>query len=222
SWTVLKRGDILHIVGAPEDVQRAGKFLGFMEHDLSRSDLTFLAGCICAGILFGMLKFNAAGIMLGLGTAGSILVVGLVAGWARSHYPVFGVIPDSAQRLLIDIGLIVFIAAVGLLAGPHAVEAYHKSGGGYFARIFVSGMIITIMPLAVGAIVCRFLLKMSPLMILGGLAGAQTCTPGLNALRDATGSNIGTLAYTVPYAIGNILLTVWGPVVVAIVHAMRT
>jgi putative transport protein len=62
---------------------------------------------------------------------------------------------------------------------------------------------------------------MSPLMILGGLAGAQTCTPGLNALREASDSNVGSLAYTVPYAIGNILLTVWGPVVVAIVHAMR-
>ena len=59
-------------------------------------------------------------------------------------------------------------------------------------------------------------------LILGGLAGAQTCTPGLNALREATGSNISTLAYTVPYAIGNILLTIWGPVVVAVVHAMRT
>ena len=59
-------------------------------------------------------------------------------------------------------------------------------------------------------------------MTLGGLAGAQTCTPGLNALREASDSNIGSLAYTVPYAIGNILLTVWGPVIVAIVHAMRT
>ena len=63
---------------------------------------------------------------------------------------------------------------------------------------------------------------MSPLMALGGLAGAQTCTPGLNALREAADSNVATLAYTVPYAIGNILLTIWGPVVVAIVHAMRT
>ena len=68
----------------------------------------------------------------------------------------------------------------------------------------------------------RYWLNMSPLMTLGGLAGAQTCTPGLNALREASGSNIGSLAYTVPYAIGNIVLTIWGPVVVAIVHAMRT
>jgi putative transport protein len=62
---------------------------------------------------------------------------------------------------------------------------------------------------------------MSPLMILGGLAGAQTCTPGLTALREASDSNVGSVAYTVPYAIGNILLTVWGAIVVALVHALR-
>ena len=79
----------------------------------------------------------------------------------------------------------------------------------------------TIVPLAAGTIVARYVFKLSPLMVLGGLAGAQTCTPGLTALRDASDSNVGSLAYTVPYAIGNILLTIWGPVVVAIVHAMR-
>lgn len=220
-WTIVERGDILHLVGAPDDVERAGRYVGFRERDLSRTDLTFLAGGICAGILLGLLKLRAGGIALGLGTAGSILVIGLVAGWVRSRHPVFGAIPEPAQRLLMDIGLIVFIAAVGLQAGPHAVEAYDKSGGAYFGNIFVAGTIVTTVPLVVGAIVARYLLKMSPLMILGGLAGAQTCTPGLTALREASGSNVGSLAYTVPYAIGNILLTVWGPVVVAIVHAMR-
>jgi putative transport protein len=221
-WTVVQRGDILRIVGGPDDVERAGKHIGFVERDLSKTDLTFLAGGICAGMLLGLLKLTAGGVVLGLGTAGSILVVGLVAGWARSRYPVFGAIPDPAQRLLMDIGLIVFIAVVGMHAGPHAVEAYRTSGGQFFASIFVAGIIVTTVPLAVGTIVARYVLRMSPLMTLGGLAGAQTCTPGLNALREASGSNIGSLAYTVPYAIGNILLTVWGPVVVAIVHAMRT
>jgi len=221
SWTVVERGDILHLVGSPDDIERTGKYVGFVERDLSRTDLTFLAAGICAGILLGLLKLNAGGIVLGLGTAGSILVIGLLAGWVRSRYPVFGAIPEPAQRLLMDIGLIVFIAVVGLQAGPHAVEAYVKSGGAYFRNVFVAGMIVTTVPLAVGAISGRYALKMSPLMILGGLAGAQTCTPGLTALREASGSNIGSLAYTVPYAIGNILLTVWGPVVVAVVHAMR-
>jgi putative transport protein len=221
-WTVLQRGDILRIIGAPDDVERAGQYVGFVEHDMAKTDLMFLAAGICAGMLLGLLKFSAGGVTLGLGTAGSILVVGLAAGWARSRYPVFGAIPEPAQRLLMDIGLIVFIAVVGMHAGPHAVEAYHTSGGAFFASIFVAGAIVTVVPLAAGTIAARYWLKMSPLMTLGGLAGAQTCTPGLNALREASGSNIGSLAYTVPYAIGNILLTVWGPVVVAIVHAMRT
>jgi putative transport protein len=220
-WTTVERGDVLRIVGAPDDVARAGKHIGFLEHDLAKTDLTFLAGGICVGMLLGLLKVNIAGIAFGLGTAGSILLVGLVAGWARSRYPVFGSIPEAAQRLLMDIGLIVFIAVVGMHAGPHAVEAYHTSGGAFFASIFVAGMIVTIVPLAAGTITARYVLGMSPLMTLGGLAGAQTCTPGLNALREASGSNVGSLAYTVPYAIGNILLTVWGPVVVAIVYAMR-
>jgi putative transport protein len=102
------------------------------------------------------------------------------------------------------------------------VEAYRESGGAFFATIVAAGMVVTVMPLAVGTMAARFIFKMSPLMILGGLAGAQTCTPGLNALREASGSNVGALAYTVPYAIGNILLTLWGPVIVAVVHTMRS
>ena len=220
--TVIERGDILQIVGAPDDVARTAKYIGFVERDLAATDLTFLAGGICVGMLLGLARINVAGIALGLGTSGSILVVGLLAGWARSRYPVFGSIPEPAQRLLMDIGLIVFIAIVGMHAGPHAVDAYLTSGGAYFANIFMAGMIVTIVPLAAGTIAARYVLKMSPLMTLGGLAGAQTCTPGLNALREVSDSNIGSLGYTVPYAIGNILLTIWGPIVVAVVHAMRT
>ena len=77
-------------------------------------------------------------------------MIGLVAGWARSRYPVFGAIPEPAQRLLMDIGLIVFIAVVGMHAGPHAVEAYRTSGGSFFASILLAGVIVTIVPLAVG------------------------------------------------------------------------
>jgi putative transport protein len=220
-WLVLQRGDVLQIVGAPDDVARAARHVGFVERDLSATDLTFLAAGICAGMLLGLLKLSVGGMVLGLGTAGSILVVGLAAGWARSRYPVFGAVPEAAQRLLMDIGLIVFIAVVGLQAGPHAVEAYRASGGAYFASIVVAGMVVTTVPLAAGLIAGRYLLKMSPLMLLGGLAGAQTCTPGLTALREASDSNVGSVAYTVPYAIGNILLTVGGALVVALVHALR-
>ena len=221
-WTVVERGDMVRMTGSPADVDRAAAFGGFVERDIAKTDLAFLAGGICLGVVFGMLKFNVGGAALGLGTSGSILVIGLLAGWARSRYPVFGAIPVAAQRLLMDIGLIVFIAVVGLHAGPHAVEAYRTSGGAYFASIFFSGAIVTVLPLFVGALVARRLFRMNPMMVVGSLAGAQTCTPGLNALREVSGSNIGALAYTVPYAVSNIVLTIWGPVVVAVVHALRT
>ncbi len=221
-WTVVERGDVLRMLGSPADVERMAQFTGFVERDLTRTDLGFLAAGICAGILAGMVKLKLGGAALGLGTAGSILVVGLLAGWARSRYPIFGAIPVPAQRLLMDIGLIVFIAVIGLNAGPHALEAYSKSGGAFFARIFFGGMVVTIMPLVAGTIFARLILRMNPLMALGGIAGSQTCTPGLNALREACGSNVGALAYTVPYAVGNIVLTIWGPVVVAIMHAIRS
>src|SRR6185369_7655340 len=134
-------------------VERGGHYIGFIEKDLAATDLTFLAGGICAGMLLGLLKINVGGVVIGLGTAGSILVIGLVAGWARSRYPVFGSIPEPAQRLLMDVGLIVFIAVVGMHAGPHAVEAYHVSGGAFFARILIAGVIVTVVPLAAGAVV---------------------------------------------------------------------
>jgi putative transport protein len=221
-WTVIERGDVVRMTGSPTDVDRAAAFGGFVERDLAKTDLAFLAGGICLGVVFGMLKFNVGGAALGLGTSGSILVVGLLAGWARSRYPVFGAIPVPAQRLLMDIGLIVFIAVIGLHAGPHAVEAYQKSGAAYFASIFFSGMVVTMVPLMIGAFVARKLFDMNPLMAMGSLAGAQTCTPGLNSLREVSGSNIGALAYTVPYAVSNIVLTICGPIVVAVVHAMRS
>jgi putative transport protein len=220
-WTVIERGDLVRLTGSPADVDRAAAYAGFVERDLAKTDLAFLAGGICLGVVAGMVKLNVGGAALGLGTSGSILVVGLLAGWARSRYPVFGAIPVAAQRLLMDIGLIVFIAVIGLHAGPHALEAYEKSGGEWFAKIFLSGAVITMVPLAVGALVARKFFDMNPMMVVGALAGAQTCTPGLNALREATGSNVGALAYTVPYAISNIVLTIWGPVVVAVIHALR-
>jgi len=120
-----------------------------------------------------------------------------------------------------DLGLTVFVALIGLKAGPHAVEAYHESGAAFFAQILFAGAVVTLVPLAVAAIVGRFILRMSPLMLLSGLAGAQTCPPGLAALREASASDVASLGYAVPYAVGSILLTMCGPVVVAIVHAMR-
>ena len=60
----------------------------------------------------------------------------------------------------------------------------------------------------------RFVLKMNPLILFGACAGAGTVTAALRAIQDESGSKLPVLGYTVPYAVGNILLTAWGPVIV--------
>ena len=80
-------------------------------------------------------------------------------------------VPESAQRLFADLGLLVFIAIIRLTAGPHAVEALEKNGGRYLASVFAAGAIVTMVPVACGALFARRILKMNPMMMLGSLAG---------------------------------------------------
>jgi putative transport protein len=219
--TVVEAGDVLRLIGAPSDVERAINFLGFREYDPSRTSIALLGGCIALGILLGFLTIKVGGVPMGLGTSGSILVVGLVAGWLRSRTPIFGAVPEPARRLLTDIGLVVFIAIIGLTAGPHAVEALGERGVSYFAKVFFAGAIVTMAGPLIGTLFGYWILKMNPVLILSGITGGQTCTPGLNALREAGGNDVASLGYPVTYAIGNVLLTIWGPIVVAIVHSWR-
>jgi putative transport protein len=62
----------------------------------------------------------------------------------------------------------------------------------------------------------RHVLKMNPLILLGACSGAGTVTAALRGIQDEAGSKLPVLGYTVPYAIGNILLTAWGPVIVVL------
>ncbi len=141
--TVVEAGDVLRLIGSPSDVERAIRLIGFKEYDAEKTSLALLGGCIALGILLGFLSIKVGGVPLGLGTSGSILVVGLVAGWLRGRTNIFGAVPEPARRLLTDIGLVVFIAIIGLTAGPHAVAALHERGVGYFLKVFFAGAVVT-------------------------------------------------------------------------------
>ncbi len=221
SGTIIEAGDVLRLIGSPGDIERAIALIGFKEYDPDKTNIALVGGCIALGILLGFLAIPVGGVPLGLGTSGSILVVGLVAGWLRCRTPIFGAVPEPARRLLTDIGLVVFIAIVGLTAGPHAVAALHERGVGFFLEVLLAGAVVTLIGPLVGTIFGRWIMKINPVLILSGVAGAQTCTPGLNALRESGGNDVASLGYPVTYAIGNVLLTIWGPIVVAVVHAWR-
>ena len=210
--TIVNRGDLLRLAGAQPDVERAGAALGYIERQSSESDVVFLGVGILVGGLVGMLTLTVGGLPLTLTTSGGALIMGLVFGWLRSVYPTFGRIPEPALWIFDTVGLAVFIGVVGLTAGPTFVSGLRQTG----PSLLVVGMIVALLPHLVTLLFGLHVLKMNPLILFGACAGAGTVTAALRAIQDESQSKLPVLGYTVPYAIGNILLTAWGPVIVVL------
>jgi putative transport protein len=208
--TVVNRGDLLRLAGAREDVERAGRALGYVERPSSETDVVFVGFGILLGGLFGLLSITVAGLPLSLTASGGALIMGLVFGWLRSVRPTFGRIPEPALWVFDTIGLAVFIGVVGLGAGPSFVAGLRALGP---SLLFV-GFVVAVAPHTVALLFGRYVLKMNPVILFGACAGAGTVTAALRSIQDEADSKLPVLGYTVPYALGNILLTAWGPVIV--------
>jgi len=209
--TLLDRGDVLRLIGTKPDVERAARELGYADRPTTSTDMVFVGTGIVIGGFVGLLSVTVAGIPLTLTASGGALVMGLVFGWLRSAYPFFGRIPEPAIWIFDTLGLCIFIGVVGLSAGPSFVSGLQKSG---ISLVFV-GLVSALLPHTLAILFGRYVLKMEPLIVLGACAGAGTITAALRAVQDQAQSSVPALGYTVPYAIGNILLTAWGPVLVA-------
>jgi putative transport protein len=208
--TVLNRGDLLRIAGAKSDVERAGHAVGYIERSSSETDVVFVGLGILAGGLIGSLTLMVGTLPLSLTASGGALIMGLVFGWLRSVRPTFGRIPEPALWVFDTIGLAVFIGVVGLSAGPSFVAGLRQMGP---SLLFV-GFVVAVTPHVTALLFGRYVLKMNPVILFGACSGAGTVTAALRSIQDEAESKLPVLGYTVPYAIGNILLTAWGPVIV--------
>jgi putative transport protein len=210
--TTLYRGDLLRIAGNAFDVARASEAIGYVERPSSETDVVFVGLGVLIGGLFGLLSIDVAGLPLTLTSSGGALIMGLVFGWLRSVRPTFGRIPEPALWVFDTIGLAVFIGVVGLDAGPTFVAGLKQTG----PALLGVALVVCVTPHVVALLFGRYVLGMHPVILLGACAGAGTATAALRAVQDEAQSRLPVLGYTVPYAIGNILLTAWGPVIVAL------
>ena len=208
--TTLNRGDLLRSTGPSEDVERAGQALGYIERPSATTDVIFVGLGIVLGGLVGLLSLNVGGLPISLTSSGGALIMGLVFGWLRSVYPTFGRIPEPALWVFDTIGLAVFIGIVGITAAPSFVDGLRRTG----VSLVIVGVVAAIVPHLTALLFGRFVLKMNPVILFGACAGAGTSTAALRAIQDEARSKVPVLGYTVPYALGNILLTAWGPVIV--------
>jgi putative transport protein len=210
SKMVVSKCDVIQVIGSRTDVERFVKYLGYPERSTVLTDLVMVGiGCV-VGTLAGLIMVPVAGVPLTLGVGGGVLIAGLVAGWLRAIHPTFGQIPTGAQWIFTDLGLNLFIACVGLTAGPKAVHALQTTG----VALLVAGMILTLVPHILGIFFGKFVLKLNPVLLFGALTGAGTITAALNALKEEADSSLPALGYTAPYAFGNVFLTIWGTVLI--------
>lgn len=206
----LNRGDLLRLAGPTQEVERAGRALGYIERSGATTDMVFVGLGIVLGGLIGLLSVKVGGLPLSLTASGGALIMGLVFGWLRSVYPTFGRIPEPALWVFDTVGLAVFIGVVGLTAAPGFVDGLRRTG----LSLVLVGLVVAIIPHLTALLFGRFVLKMNPVILFGACAGAGTSTAALRAIQDEAQSKAPVLGYTVPYALGNILLTAWGPVIV--------
>ncbi|AVC43160.1 aspartate-alanine antiporter [Achromobacter ruhlandii] len=212
--TVVQYGDLVTLVGAEPELSQAGAGLG---NELRRSgvtDLVFLAFGILAGLMIGALGARLWGIPVSLGSGGGALVSGLVCGWINAKRPALGHMPDQAVQLLKDLGLAVFVACVGLSAGPEAVALIREHG----AVLPLIGLLVSLGPACLSLWVGHKLLKIEGPLLVGAIAGQHVSTPAISAILGASGSAVPLLGYTVTYAIANVLLPVLGPIIVSLAH----
>jgi putative transport protein len=212
--TIVNRGDVLKISGLREEVDRATKIIGYLDSNSPATDMIFVGLGIVIGGLVGLISITIAGISITLTTSGGALVMGLIFGWLRSKTPKLGRIPEPALWIFDTVGLASFIGIIGLSAGPSFISGLHKTGIG----LLFAGVIVAVVPHIFGLLVGRFILKINPVILLGAQSGAGTMTAALKAVQENANSKLPVLGYTVPYALGNILLTAWGPVIVALMN----
>jgi putative transport protein len=208
--TLISKCDILHLVGTRDAVERAAKVLGYALRPTAVTDLVMVgAGCVL-GTLAGMLVLPVAGIPLTLGTGGGVLVAGLVIGWLRSIRPTFGQISDGGQWLLNDLGLSLFVACIGLASGKAAYQALMANGG----IIFLAGIVMALVPIALGMAFGKFFLRMNPVLLLGALTGARVIPQAMTALEEDAGSTTPALGFAAPFAFANVFLTIMGSIII--------
>ena len=121
--TKLQKRDVVFVVGLKSAVQRAAEMMGIIARPSTATDLLTLSIGMILGFLIGMIQFPAFGSQVGLGNAGGLLVSGIIVASLSSRLRFFGSTPNAARNVLEDLGLVVFVAIVGLNSGATLLES---------------------------------------------------------------------------------------------------
>lgn len=210
----LKTGDELRFIGSPVDLDRVQSRIGYRITAAAVTDFIFFGLGMLVGMLIGMIQFRIWSIPISIGSGGGCLLSGLAFGWLRSVHPKFAALPLGASNFLRDFGLAVFVGIVGIAAGPQALVAIEKYG----LTLFFLGVGVTLIPQIVTFFFSYYVLRIrNPIEALACVAGGRSANPAFAALLAKAGNATPVVSFTVTYAVANVFLTLWGPVIVGVI-----
>jgi putative transport protein len=205
--TKLERFDVLFVGGLKSGVDKVAALMGKVARPSTSTDLLTLSLGMILGFLIGAITFPLAGSKVGLGNAGGLLVSGVIVSSIASRLRFFGSTPNAARNILEDLGLVVFIAIVGVNAGAGLVS---QLTGTVALYIFLAGFIVTTIPPIVVWAIGYHWMKINPAVLMGGVAGARSHSGPAREAAKEIGSSVPWIGFPVGYAVSGVLLTVFG------------
>lgn len=203
---VLKFGDKLLVAGEKEDLKALSQFLGNDEKRLSDTDFFPIAMGIVLGVLVGKINISFSdSFSFSPGLTGGILIVALVLSAIGKTGPIVWSMSGTANQLLRQLGLLLFLAEVGTSAGVNLVSTFQSSG----LTLFGVGIAITIIPMVIAVVFGYYIFKINILDMLGTIAGGMTSTPGLAAADSMSDSSAPSVAYATVYPIAMVFLIIF-------------
>ena len=209
SNALLQKDDTIQVLGPVKSIELFGDYIGHAQRESVESDMLVFTFGIAIGLVLGSLAVTIGGISIGLGSAGGLLASGLFIGYRRSVKPTFGQLPEATRWFMMEFGLLIFMAGVGLRAGGGIINALDDYG----AMLLVAGLSITIVPVLISYAIARLVLKIPLALIFGAITGAMTSGAALSVVINEAKSPAPALGYTSTYAFSNVLLAIAGSLI---------
>jgi len=213
--TRLQLMDVVTVVGIKDAVGKIGAAFGRVIRPSTATDLLTLSLGMILGFLIGAIQFPAFGASIGLGNAGGLLVSGVIVSSLASRLRFFGNTPAAARNVLEDLGLIVFVAIVGINAGNSLLA---QLTGMLALKIFVVGFVACSVPPIIVWAIGWHVFKMNAAVLMGGVAGARSHSGPCREAAVEIQSNVPWIGFPVAYALSGILLTVFGYFAMLLAH----
>ena len=204
SSSIFRFGDRLQITGGKPGITAVKKVLGNNTKKLSHTDFLPIALGIILGVVLGRIEIPVGSFSINLGMTGGTLAAGILLSRLGKTGPVIWSMSGSANQLLRELGLLLFMASVGTKAGVTFIDTI----SGYGFELIVASVVIAVVPIFFGAFIGKVIFKMNFLTLLGVITGAMTSTPGLAVVNAKSECNAAPIAYTTVYPVALVFVII--------------